>query len=163
MKPKHQEWHGDVAIWLKSLLDRHLPNWHSDVFVTSRLEQGDFLDGEKLFKAFPMLAAFGTRVDVTAVIRRGDKVRLALADCKAGLVTLKDVGPLLAYSRIVSPALALILSPDGISNALRFLMRSRSLEDSFHYGEGRSIKVGRWDLHRKKVDMRSLVPRNHII
>lgn len=152
-------WRDDVVRWLRTLLGRLFAGWSSEVFDTSKLTQADFLGGMRLYKAFPMLETFEIRVDVTGIMRRKDRALLALVDCKTGPISLKDVGPLLAYSRVASPAFGLIVSPSGVSNALRSLLRNRKGMSLLEYGHRGALKIAKWDLQQGRVDFRSVVPR----
>jgi len=155
---KEQDLYADVSVWLKRRLESLFPRSEVRVFDTSRFKLSSFLEREGLQKAFAGSEAFEIEVDVTGVLRYRNKMEMAFVECKTGPITLKDVGQILGYSRVASPALSVILSPAGLSNSVDLLLTAYNRMDLLEYGGGRRIKIGTWDAARRQLDPASIIP-----
>ncbi len=162
MRVKERELYPDISIWLGQRLRSLFPGWEVRVSDTSRFKLSHFLDRMGLQSAFPGSEAFEIEVDITGVMRRGKKTELAFVECKSGPIGLKEVGQILGYSRVASPALSLILSPSGMSNSLNLLLTGYNRMDLLEYGNGKRIKVGTWDPSRRQPDPLSVVPAGEL-
>jgi len=78
-------------------------------------------------------------------------------------ITLRDVGQILGYSLVAKPEYAFIVSPEGISDSLNALFRSFGRYDILEYAPGRKIRIVQWDLTRKEIDSRTLLPPGEFI
>src|SRR5947209_7649537 len=111
MRRFEQDFRPEVMLWLNSFLTTLHPRWRVEVADTSRLRLSHFIRKVDLEANFPQSKSWDFQVPITALLRRGKNVELVLADCQAGRIALKDVGPFLVQSRLVSPTLAVLLSP----------------------------------------------------
>jgi hypothetical protein len=158
MALKERDLYSDVAHWFEFRLRSLYSNWQIQVHDTSRVKLSSFLDRLGLSKAFPGSDAFEIEVDITGILRRGSETRLAFVECKIGPITLKDLGQILGYSRVASPALSVILSPNGMSASLGLLLSTYNRVDLLEYGDRKRLKIGMWDTNRKQVDPASVLP-----
>jgi len=158
MRVKEQELYPGVAKWLDGRLRSLFPGWQIRVSETSRIKLASFLGRVGLQDAFPGSEAFEIEVDITGLLRRGEKAELAFVEFKTGPISLKDVGQILGYSRVASPALSVVLSPAGMSSSLHLLLAAYNRVDLLEFGGGRRIKVGTWDIARKQLDPVSVFP-----
>jgi len=153
----------DIVKWLKSYLkDRHS---HSEIQVydTHKINLSRFIVDQKLHKFFSEYNAFEIKVDITAIIRAKKRISLAFVECKVKPITLRDVGQILGYSLVAKPEYAFIVSPEGISDSLNALFRSFGRYDILEYAPGRKIRIVQWDLTRKEIDSRTLLPPGEFI
>ncbi|HEV2380635.1 MAG TPA: hypothetical protein VG206_12675 [Terriglobia bacterium] len=114
---------------------------------------------ERLQQHFPEYPTYTFRVDVTGVINQDRKFDLALVKFRPNLITLKDLGPLVAYSLIARPRLSMLISPRGVSPRLSELLLNFGRREILTYGNGRSIKLAKWDPVLRQIDYSSVVPR----
>jgi|YelNatPaOPRAMG01_1025707.scaffolds.fasta_scaffold15814_3 hypothetical protein len=146
-----------VLNWLDNRLRCLYPGWSVEVFDTSRSKLSAFLDRLGV-RSFPASDAFEIEVDLTAIVRRRDKAQLVFIECKSTPITLKDLGQILGYSRVASPVLSAIVSPEGISRSLDILLNTYNRVDILEYGPGRRIRIATWDPVRQRVDPASVFP-----
>lgn len=76
-------------------------------------------------------------------------------------MTLRDLGQLWAYCKLVEPEEAFLMSSLGLGN-LNKLLNSFKREDLLDFGDGKRIKkmrVAKWDLRMNATDMMSIVPK----
>ncbi len=161
MLTKEQDLYPDIAAWLRTRLRSLYSGWSVEVFDTSRFRLSTFLERTGV-GLFPGSEAFEIEVDITGVLRRGSAAQLAFVECKAGPISLNDVGQILGYSRVASPTLSAIISPRGISSSLDLLLSTYNRVDILEYGSGKRIKIETWDLSRKQVDPTSVLPAGEL-
>ena len=76
-------------------------------------------------------------------------------------MTLRDLGQLWAYCKLVEPEEAFLMLSLGLGN-LNKLLNSFKREDLLDFGDGKRIKkmrVAKWDLRMNATDMMSIVPK----
>jgi hypothetical protein len=162
MKILERSLYPDVAVWLKERLRWLYPGWKVEVHDTSRVRLSSFLDRRGLARTFAGSEAFEIEVDISGVLRRGDRSLLAFVECKTEPISLKDIGQILGYSLVASPVIAVILSPSGVSTALNLLLNTYNRTDLLQYAKDRRIKVGTWDIARKQIDPASVIPAGEL-
>jgi hypothetical protein len=140
-------------LWLDSFLRALHPSWQIEVADTSRLRLSVFIRKANLGANFPQSHSWDIQVPITAILRRRKKAELVLANCQAGRIALKDVGPFLVQSRLVLPALAVLLSPCGLSSPLKKLLINYKRQEVLDYAIGKKMTLGTWDSGRKRADL----------
>lgn len=101
------------------------------------------------------------QIDILGIARRKNVIKLFFIEAKKTRLTLRDLGQLWAYCKLVDPEEAFLLSSEGLGS-LNKLINSLRREDLLDFGDGKKIKkmkVGRWDVVKKAVDLHSLVPK----
>lgn len=101
------------------------------------------------------------QIDVLGIARRKTVVKLFFIEAKKTKLTLRDLGQLWAYCKLVDPEEVFLLSSAGLGS-LNKLINSFRREDLLDFGEGKKIKkmkVGKWDVSKNCVDLHSLVPK----
>lgn len=157
-----EELRDQVAHWLPRRLETMFPSWSIEIFDTSRLTLSRFLFDHQLEERFSCSDAFDMRVDITGLLRRGERVELALAFCHRQVITLREVGPATFCSRLSTPCVSLLVSPAGVSSSLNLLLFAYNRVDLLEYAPGKRLKVATWDLRRKQVDPNSVIPSGEL-
>ncbi len=101
------------------------------------------------------------QIDVLGIARKKSMIKLFFVEAKKTKLTLRDLGQLWAYCKLVDPEEAFLLSSAGLGS-LNKLINSLRREDLLDFGEGKKIKkmkVGKWDISKNTVDLHSLVPK----
>lgn len=101
------------------------------------------------------------QIDVLGIARKKTEIKLFFIEAKKTKLTLRDLGQLWAYCKLVNPEEAFLLSSAGLGS-LNKLINSFRREDLLDFGEGKKIKkmkVGKWDAPKNTVDLHSLVPK----
>jgi len=124
---------------------------------TDRRKLGNVLDDQQYTDRFIEASAWDVRVDVVGLIEHRGRCSLAFVELKAKPITLVDVGQLLGYCRVCRPEVALLLSPNGLSDELSRLLRAFGRTDILTFGHG-TMTVGVWDTRRAQPDFRQLTP-----
>lgn len=101
------------------------------------------------------------QIDVLGIAKKNQDIKLFFIEAKKTKLTLRDLGQLWAYCKLIDPEEAFLLSSVGLGS-LNKLLNSFVREDLLDYGTGRKIKkmkVGKWDVLKKTIDYGSLVPK----
>lgn len=101
------------------------------------------------------------QIDVLAIAQKGNDTKLFFIEAKKTKLTLRDLGQLWAYCKLVDPDEAFLLSSAGLGS-LNKLVNAFRREDLLDFGDGKRIKkmrVGKWNVKSNSVDYPSLVPR----
>ena len=101
------------------------------------------------------------QIDVLAIAKKNTDVKLFFIEAKKTKLTLRDLGQLWAYCKLVDPDEAFLLTSADLGSLNKLLNVFRR-EDLLDFGNGRRIKkmrVGRWDITKNTIDFNSLIPR----
>ena len=88
------------------------------------------------------------QIDVLGIARRGNTTKIFFIEAKKTKLTLRDLGQLWAYCKLVDPDEAWLLTSSDLGS-LRKLLLSFNREDLLDFGDGKKIKkmkVGIWDV-----------------
>ena len=101
------------------------------------------------------------QIDVLAIAQKNDDVKLFFIEAKKTRLTLRDLGQLWAYCKLVDPDEAFLLSSAGLGS-LNKLLNAFRREDLLDFGDGKKIKkmrIGKWDITKNSVDYNSIIPK----
>ena len=101
------------------------------------------------------------QIDILGIARRKNVIKLFFIEAKKTRLTIRDLGQLWVYCKLVDPEEAFLLSSEGLGS-LNKLINSLRREDLLDFGDGKKIKkmkVGKWDVVKNTVDLHSLVPK----
>ena len=101
------------------------------------------------------------QIDVLGIARRDLDVKLFFIEAKKTKLTLRDLGQLWSYCKLIDPDEAFLLSSADLGS-LNKLLNAFRREDLLDFGDKKRIKkmrVGKWDLKTNSVDYLTLVPK----
>lgn len=101
------------------------------------------------------------QIDVLGIAKKGNNVKLFFIEAKKTKLTLRDLGQLWAYCKLVDPDEAWLLTSNDLGS-LRKLLLSFNREDLLDFGDGKKIKkmkVGIWDVRKKMPELNNLFPK----
>ena len=101
------------------------------------------------------------QIDVLGIVRKGTDFRLFFIEAKKTSLTLRDLGQLWAYCRLIDPEEAFLLTSADLGT-LNKLLNVYRREDLLDFGDGRRIKkmkVGIWNIQKGSPDAASMVPK----
>lgn len=150
--------HGPVISWLRTILKDMHPGYSQKVFNTSRTKLQALIEREGLHDLFPLFPTYEIMVDVTAILKRGQLAYLGFVECKLNPISLKDIGQLWGYAKVAQPLFALIVSPSGVSEAVRQLLQVHQRYEILDYAPARKIRIAIWDSQRGEVPPKSVIP-----
>jgi hypothetical protein len=161
--PRERDMYPDVIAWFQALLSSRNPRSDVQVFDTSQFSLWQFLQRIKMTECFKDYLSYEIQVDLTGVIKSKKGTYLAFVECKLAPITLRDVSQLLGYSRVAKPLTSVVLSPNGYSTSISYLIETYGRIDVLEYEKNRRIRIARWDKTRKDIDPRFTLPKGEHI
>ncbi len=101
------------------------------------------------------------QIDVLGIAMKGTEVKLFFIEAKKTRLTLRDLGQLWAYCKLVDPDEVFLLTSEDLGS-LNKLLNAFHREDLLDFGDKKKIKkmrVGKWDVKKKSIDFHTLVPK----
>jgi len=164
MYRNESEMYPHVSTWLRKFLLSKLGKFSDAKIIvedTSQKLLSMWLYEKGLHKYFQGYNTFEVEVDITGVIEfKNRKAYIILIECKLEKIKLRDIGQILGYSKVVKPHIAMILSPNGLSDSTSLLLKTYRRYDVLSYDQGKYIIVGKWNYVRLEPDFSSLIPEN---
>lgn len=108
-----------------------------------------------------MATGVDIQIDVLGIARKKNIVKLFFIEAKKTKLTLRDLGQLWAYCKLVDPEEAFLFSSAGLGS-LNKLINSFRREDLLDFGNGKKIKkmkIALWNVTKNTVDLSSMVPK----
>lgn len=154
-----RELYEPMCNWLEQYLKDKYKGFHITV-VDSHSERLDkVLAKYNIVKE--MANGVDIQIDVLGIARKGNITKLFFIEAKAARLTLRDLGQLWAYCKLVDPDEAFLLTSENLGS-LRKLLKSFKREDLLDFGDGKKIKkmiVGCWDVAKRAPDLTSFIPK----
>ena len=154
-----EELYEPMRIWLEQYL-RDNYKGHEIIAVDTHSERLDRALA-KYDIVNEMANGVDIQIDVLGIAKRKDKVKLFFIEAKKTKLTLRDLGQLWAYCKLVDPEEAFLLTSADLGS-LKKLLAAFKREDLLDFGDGKKIKkmrVGRWDISKNAPELSSLIPK----
>ncbi len=156
---REEELYEPMCKWLEQYLHDNYPR-HEIIVVDSHSERLD-----KVLTKFNVVKELANgvdiQIDVLGIAKYGSNVKLFFIEAKKTRLTLRDLGQLWAYCKLIDPDEAWLLTSENIGS-LRKLLLGFNREDLLDFGNGKKIKkmkVGIWDVKKKMPDFNSIIPK----
>ena len=156
---REEELYEPMRVWLEQYLkDKY--NRYDVVAVDAHAERLDRVLA-KYDIVNEMANGVDIQIDILGIARKDTDVKLFFIEAKKTRLTLRDLGQLWAYCKLVDPDEAFLLSSADLGS-LNKLLNTFRREDLLDFGDKKKIKkmrVGKWDMRTNSVDYMTLVPR----
>lgn len=145
--------------WLKNYLNDRYNNYSIIVEDTHsvRLDRALRKHGIEL----PQAIGIDIEIDILGIAKKGDKFKLFFIEAKKTQLTLRDLGQLWSYCKLIDPEEAFLMTSNGFGS-LDKILRALSREDLLDFGDGKKIKkmkVAYWDTTKNAPDMMTMIPK----
>lgn len=101
------------------------------------------------------------QIDILGIAKKQGKAKLFFIEAKKTKLTLRDLGQLWSYCKLVDPEEAFLLTSSDLGS-LRKLLVSFKREDLLDFGDGKKIKkmrVGCWDMTKNTPEWSTVIPK----
>jgi hypothetical protein len=101
------------------------------------------------------------QIDVLGIVRSNGNLKLFFVEAKKTNLTLKDVGQLWAYCKLINPEEAFLLTSSGLGS-LNKLLNVYNREDLLDFGDGKRIKkmkIALWNLKTNAPEPSTMYPK----
>ncbi len=147
-----------MTIWLKQYLSGKYKNW--EVIVedahSQRLDRVLYKHGI----INDLATGVDIQIDVLGIVKKDKEYKLFFIEAKVTKLTLRDLGQLWAYCKLIDPEEAFLLTSESLGS-LNKILKTFGREDLLDFGNSKKIKkmkVGIWDTVRNSIDYISLIP-----
>lgn len=157
---KKKELSSNLLIWLKKFLSDKFSSTHEvlEVFMpTSNLSKLP----NKHIKSCENYSAWEFTPDILGILKNktNGKIELVLMNRSVSALSLKEIGEIYIYSKLVNSKLSFLVSLNGVSSEVGLLL----LEDEIRnrlliYGNQNEIIVFSWDEKNKCINPNSIIP-----
>ena len=148
-----------MAKWLRRRLEFKYPD--SEVIVidshSKRLDKVLFENDIN----YPIAIGLDIQIDVLGIVRSEKDIKLFFIEAKKDSLTLKDLGQLWGYCKLINPEEAYLLSSKGLG-ILGKLMKVYNREDLLDYGNKQELKkiyIAKWDIIANNINFMSVIPK----
>jgi len=100
---------------------------------------------------FPDYSTYKIKVDLLGLVERNGQYELIFIEVKDGDLNFSHLAQLLVYSKLVRPAQAILISPQGLSTHLNDIVNKYHRLDMLEYIPNRKIQLSKWDKHRGAI------------
>lgn len=101
------------------------------------------------------------QIDVLGIAKKGIIYKLFFIEAKRTNLTLKDLGQLWAYCKLIDPDEAFLFTSAELGS-LNKILNVYKREDLLDFGDGKLIKkmkIAKWNIITKSPDFRSMFPK----
>lgn len=101
------------------------------------------------------------QIDVLGIVKNSKRIKLFFVEAKKTDLTLKDLGQLWAYCKLIDPEEAFLLTSANLGS-LDKLINVYKREDMLNFGDSKNIKMMRiavWNINTGIPDMATIVPK----
>ena len=101
------------------------------------------------------------QIDILGIAKRESTIKLFFIEAKKTNLTLRDLGQLWAYCKLIDPEEAFLMTSAGLGT-LNKLFNSFKREDLLDYGSGKFIKkmkISTWNLTSGTPDLSTMIPK----
>lgn len=101
------------------------------------------------------------QIDVLGIARRKENVKLFFIEAKKTNLTLRDLGQLWSYCKLIDPEEAFLMTSAELGS-LNKLLKIFKREDLLDFGQGKQIKkmkVAVWNLSSNSPDLINMIPK----
>lgn len=101
------------------------------------------------------------QIDILGIARKREVIKLFFIEAKKTSLTLRDLGQLWAYCKLIDPEEAFLMTSTNLGS-LNKLLNIFKREDLLDFGDGKKIKkmkVAVWSLSSNSPDLANMTPK----
>lgn len=101
------------------------------------------------------------QIDVLGIVKKANKFKLFFIEAKKTRLTLRDLGQLWAYCKLIDPEEAFLMTSADLGS-LNKLLNVHKRDDLLDFGDGKRIKKMRiaiWNVQTNSPDPISMIPK----
>lgn len=108
-----------------------------------------------------MATGIDIQIDVLGIVKNKKGYKLFFIEAKKTSLTLRDLGQLWAYCKLIDPEEAFLLTSSDLGS-LNKILNVYKREDLLDFGDGKKIKkmkIAIWNMLNNSIDRDSLIPK----
>ena len=158
---KEVELYEPMKDWLQNYLADKYNGWKITTIDSHARTLDAILEENNVIYNYPQTVGLDIQIDVLGILEKGAKTNIVFIEAKKTSLNLHDLGQLWAYCKLCDPLEAFLLSSKDLGS-LNKILNNLKRTDLLDFGEGKLIKkmqVGKWDITKKSIDYKTLVPK----
>ena len=148
-----------MRIWLQEYLENKYKN--AEIITVDCHNERLDRALSKLGIVNDLATGIDIQIDVLGIVKKQGKASLFFIEAKKTSLTLKDLGQLWAYCKLIDPKEAFLMTSADLGS-LSKIINVFKREDLLDFGDNKSIKKMRiveWSLSANSPDMNSMIPK----
>ena len=148
-------------------MKKWLLNYLSDKYKTASIIVED-THSERLDRALhrngivnDMAIGIDIQIDVLGIVKNKKGYKLYFIEAKKTSLTLRDLGQLWIYCKLIDPEEAFLLTSADLGS-LNKILNVYKREDLLDFGDGKRIKkmkIAVWNMMKNDIEINSLIPK----
>ncbi len=160
IKMRELDLYEPMTIWLKRYLEDKYKGYDIITTFESHKERLD-----KVLERYGIICdeAIGIdiQIDILGIAKKNGRYKLFFIEAKKTPLTLKDLGQLWAYCKLINPDEAFLMSSSNLGS-LNKIFNILKREDILDFGDGKNIKkmkIAVWNILSNSPDMTTIIPK----
>jgi hypothetical protein len=149
-----------LACWIKTFINSNFSHQYELLEVLNAPIALSKLNSS-LIKALPNYSSWEFSPDLLGIIKRksdGETCLVLINRSTSGL-SLKEIGELHCYAKLVKAEFAFLVSSNGVSNEVNILLVDKQIRDRLlNFDNGKTIIILTWNENTGGVDKNSVLP-----
>lgn len=156
---KESDLYEPMHIWLQRHLEDKYKGW--DIITldshNGRLDRVLHSQGIQ----FDIATGIDIQIDILGIVKTKSAFKLFFIEAKKTSLTLRDLGQLWAYCKLIDPEEAFLMTSADLGS-LNKILNVFKREDLLDFGDGKRIKkmqIAIWNIKSKSPNMETLIPK----
>lgn len=148
-----------MCLWLKSYLEDKYKGYEI-ITIDAHSERLDRVL-VKLGIVNDVASGIDIQIDILGIARKNEIVKLFFIEAKKTNLTLRDLGQLWSYCKLIDPEEAFLMTSAELGG-LNKLLNTFKREDLLDFGDGKRIKkmkIALWNLTTNAPELTSMIPK----
>lgn len=149
-----------IAKWLKTFLHDKFSSTH-DVLEVIIPESNLSKLPNKYIKSCNNYSVWEFIPDVLGILKNkiNGEIELVLVNRSTEALSLKEIGEIYTYSKLVNSKLSFLVSSNGVSNEVGLLLLEDEIRNRLlRYSDGKEIIIFSWDKENNRINPNSILP-----
>lgn len=156
---REYELYEDMRLWLHTYLQDKYKTYEI-ITIDAHAERLDrVLVKQGIFNE--IATGVDIQIDILGIAKKDNLVKLFFIEAKKTNLTLRDLGQLWAYCKLIDPEEAFLITSTELGS-LNKLLNIFKREDLLDYGKGKIVKkmkIAIWDLSTNSPNMLTIIPK----
>lgn len=148
-----------MRIWLHQYLSDKYKSYKITTLDTHSERLDRVLDKLSIFNELAI--GVDIQIDVLGIAQKENNIKLFFIEAKKTKLTLRDLGQLWAYCKLINPEEAFLMTSADMGS-LDKLLNIYKREDLLNFGDGKRIKkmkIGVWNLSTMSPETFTMIPK----
>jgi len=149
-----------ILIWLKNKIQKELSGSYKllDIFIP---ESSLSKLPNKTIKSLPGYSSWDFKPDIIAILKNKntDKIEFIIVNRSISAISLKEIGELYCYSKILKPTASFLFSLNGVSSEVNILLLEEKIKNNLlKFKDKKIITILTWNKKRNDIILDSIIP-----